>query len=63
MRQRTGNPSNLTSLASPELDFVALAQGMGVPGGRAETCEQLAQLTEQGLAAPGPFLIHAALRG
>jgi hypothetical protein len=35
---------------------------MGVPAGKAETCEQLAALIEKGLAQAGPFLIHAALK-
>lgn len=60
MRQRTGSNA-LTSLAGPALDWVALAQGMGVPGGRADTAEQLAGLVAQGLSQEGPFVIHAAL--
>jgi acetolactate synthase-1/2/3 large subunit len=63
VRQRTPGTSNgLASLAGPVIDWVALATGMGVPAGRAETCEQLAALIEKGLAQPGPFLIHAALK-
>jgi acetolactate synthase-1/2/3 large subunit len=61
MRQRTGQANSLTSLAGPAIDWVALATGMGVPAGRAETCEQLAELMHKGLECPGPFLIHAAL--
>lgn len=63
MRQRTpGSSQGLTSLAGPAIDWVALATGMGVPAGCAETGEQLATLIEQGLARAGPFLIHAALK-
>lgn len=62
MRQRSGNPGQLTSLAGPEIDWVALASGMGVPAGRAQDCQQLIQLINQGLQQQGPFLIHADLR-
>lgn len=61
MRQRTGQANSLTSLAGPAIDWVALATGMGVGAGRADTCEQLAELMRRGLQQPGPFLIHAAL--
>jgi acetolactate synthase-1/2/3 large subunit len=62
MRQRTpGSSTGLTSLAGPVIDWVALATGMGVPAGRAETVEQLAALINKGLDQAGPFLIHAAL--
>eukprot|EP00775_Hariotina_reticulata_P010637 gene10637-10795_t len=39
MRQRSGSMA-MTSLSEPELDWVALAAGMGVGGGRARTAEQ-----------------------
>jgi acetolactate synthase-1/2/3 large subunit len=61
MRQRTGHANSLTSLAGPVIDWVALATGMGVPAGQAETSQQLAKLMQQGLQRQGPFLIHAAL--
>lgn len=61
MRQRTGQANSLTSLAGPAIDWVALATGLGVPAGRADTCEQLAELLQRGLQEQGPFLIHAAL--
>lgn len=61
MRQRTGQANSLTSLAGPAIDWVALATGMGVPAGRAETSQQLVELVQQGLQRQGPFLIHAAL--
>jgi hypothetical protein len=32
-----------------------------VAAGRADTCEQLAELIKKGLQQQGPFLIHAAL--
>eukprot|EP00879_Flechtneria_rotunda_P030189 GHRR01032789.1.p1 GENE.GHRR01032789.1~~GHRR01032789.1.p1 ORF type:complete len:121 (+),score=24.49 GHRR01032789.1:729-1091(+) len=60
MRQRTGS-SFLTTLSGPSIDWVALAKGMGVPAGRADSVQGLAQLMKEGLAQKGPFLIHAAL--
>lgn len=61
MRQRSGTANSLTSLTGPAIDWVSLAGGMGVPGGRADTCEELVELINKGLSAEGPFLIHAAL--
>jgi acetolactate synthase-1/2/3 large subunit len=61
MRQRTGQSNSLTSLSGPAIDWVALATGLGVPAGRADSCEQLAELLQRGLREQGPFLIHAAL--
>lgn len=48
----------LTSLGRPNLDWVALAQGMGVPGVRVETAEALARELERALKEPGPRLIE-----
>jgi len=44
-------------LASPVIDFVALAQSMGVPGVRVDRPEQVGPAIQQALAHPGPFLI------
>jgi acetolactate synthase-1/2/3 large subunit len=52
----------LLDLGGPSLDFVAMAQGMGVPGSRAETAEQLADQLRRALAEPGPHLVQAVLR-
>ncbi|MCB1173670.1 MAG: acetolactate synthase large subunit [Leptospiraceae bacterium] len=46
-------------LASPALDFCALAQGMGVPGRKAETAEDFNAALEWALAEKGPHLIDA----
>jgi acetolactate synthase-1/2/3 large subunit len=46
-------------LSRPDLDFVALATGMGVPASRATTAEELAGALSRALAAPGPHLIEA----
>lgn len=61
MRQRTGNSHAFTSLTAPAIDWVALAAGMGVPAGRAESVDEMAAMIEKGLQTRGPFLIHAAL--
>jgi acetolactate synthase I/II/III large subunit len=53
----------LLDLGGPRLDFVAIAQGMGVPGSRAETAEELAEQLRRALAEPGPHLIQAVLGG
>lgn len=52
----------LLDLGGPALDFVSLAQGMGVPASRATTAEELADQLRRALAEPGPHLIDAVLR-
>jgi len=51
----------MLNLTEPDLDFVALARGMGVPARRVETAEALTRALEESYAAPGPSLIEAAL--
>jgi acetolactate synthase I/II/III large subunit len=51
----------MLELSSPDLDFVSLAQGMGVPASRARTAEDLAGPLEGALREPGPHLIEAVL--
>jgi acetolactate synthase-1/2/3 large subunit len=46
----------------PALDFVALAQGMGVPATRATTAEEFADQLARALHEPGPALVEAVLR-
>jgi acetolactate synthase-1/2/3 large subunit len=53
----------LLDLTEPDLDFVALAQGMGVPGQRVETAEALASAMETSFRQPGPSLIEVVLPG
>ncbi len=50
-----------TQLARPELDWVALARGQGVPANRVESADALARELERALAEPGPHLIEAVL--
>jgi len=51
----------LLDLGGPNLDFVALASGMGVPATRATTAEELADQLRRALEEPGPHLIDAVL--
>jgi acetolactate synthase I/II/III large subunit len=46
-------------LGGPNLDFVAIAHGLGVPGVRADTSEDLVAALERAAAEPGPHLIEA----
>ncbi|WP_436495465.1 acetolactate synthase large subunit [Actinokineospora sp. HUAS TT18] len=51
--------NSLLDLSTPDMDFVAIAQGMGVPATRATTAEELAEQFSRALAEPGPHLIDA----
>ena len=51
----------MLDLDRPDLDFVSLSAGMGVPARRVETAEALTRALEEGYAEPGPSLIEAAL--
>jgi len=48
----------MMDLSNPDLDWVSLAQGMGVEAARAETMERFADLFAQANARPGPFVIE-----
>ena len=52
---------SLLDLTRPDLDFVSLAGGLGVPAGRARTAGEFAALLRRSLAEPGPFLIEATV--
>ncbi len=51
----------LTDLGPPDLDWVSLARGLGVPGERAETAEGFATALGRAYATPGPYLVEAVL--
>jgi acetolactate synthase-1/2/3 large subunit len=51
----------LLDLTDPELDFVSLAKGMGVPGQRVERAEALTSAMEKSFTEPGPSLIEVVL--
>ena len=45
-------------LARPDLDFVEIARGQGVPAVRVDTGEELAAALERAVAEPGPHLVE-----
>jgi acetolactate synthase-1/2/3 large subunit len=49
----------LFGIGSPDLDFVAMAEGMGVPGVRVDDAQGFAAALREALAEPGPRLIEA----
>jgi acetolactate synthase-1/2/3 large subunit len=51
----------LFDLSRPDLDFVSLARGMGVPGVRVESAEALVKALEDSYAESGPRMIEVAL--
>lgn len=52
---------DMLDLGRPDLDFVRLARGMGVPGERVETMEEFNHALAHGLAEPGPYLVEVML--
>lgn len=60
-----GNPGpraiDMLSLDRPALDWVQMAQSMGVEALRATNCDELEAALEDGLANKGPVLIEVAL--
>ena len=48
-------------LSRPDLDFVQIAGGFGVPAVRATTAEEMSGALERALAEPGPHLIEAVV--
>jgi acetolactate synthase-1/2/3 large subunit len=59
---RPGQKANdMLEIGRPDLDWVALATGMGVPASRVTNCESLAKQVQGGLAEAGPHLIEAVL--
>jgi acetolactate synthase-1/2/3 large subunit len=53
--------AELLDLSRPDLDFVAMATGMGVPATRAHTAAELADQFSKAVAEPGPHLIEAVV--
>ena len=48
-------------LDSPDLDWVSISEGMGVPAARADNAEAFAAALRRGIEEPGPFLIEALI--
>ncbi len=53
--------NEVLELDRPDLDFVSLARGMGVPASRATDAEEFTSQLERALAEPGPSLVEAVL--
>jgi acetolactate synthase I/II/III large subunit len=51
----------LLDLSPPEIDFVALARGFGVPASRPETADAFSDALERAFREPGPHLIEAVV--
>ena len=51
----------MLDLHQPDLDFVSLARGMGVPATRAETAAEFSEQLARALAEPGPNLVEAVV--
>ncbi|MFI5674427.1 acetolactate synthase large subunit [Streptomyces cellulosae] len=52
----------LLDLRRPDIDFTAVATGLGVPATRASSTAELAEQFSTALATPGPHLIEAILQ-
>jgi acetolactate synthase-1/2/3 large subunit len=65
MRVGAANPGpkamSMLDLSRPELDFTALAQGMGVPAVRATDATAFHAALARSFATPGPFLIEVVI--
>jgi acetolactate synthase-1/2/3 large subunit len=57
--QPTPKTLSMLDLSRPDLDFVALAQGMGVRASRASTAEEFDAQLAEAMASAGPRLIEA----
>jgi acetolactate synthase-1/2/3 large subunit len=64
-RVGAGTPGPLAQgmleIGRPDLDFTALARGMGVPASRATTAEEFSRQLEGALREDGPVLVEALL--
>ena len=52
---------SMFDLSNPDLDFVSLARGMGVPAERADTAESFTLALERSLREDGPHVIEAII--
>ncbi|NNN22367.1 MAG: acetolactate synthase large subunit [Acidimicrobiales bacterium] len=51
----------MLDISNPDMNFLELAKGLGVPATRAETAEELSDAISKSYATEGPHLIHAVL--
>jgi len=52
---------DMLDIGNPDLDWVRMANGMGVEAARADSCEQLADLLAQSFSRKGPFVIELVM--
>ncbi len=52
---------DMLSLDRPNLDWVAMAKGMGVEAARANSADELVKALDAGLHNEGPYLIELAM--
>jgi len=53
--------ADLFAIGRPDIDWVLLAKGMGVPGSRASSLDEFTKKLQEGFAADGPTLIEVVL--
>jgi acetolactate synthase-1/2/3 large subunit len=65
MRVGAHNPGpkamSMLDLSKPDLDWISLAKGMGVPALRPTDAESFSKALAESFATPGPFLIEAVI--
>ena len=55
------NANSMLTLGNPNLDWVMIAKGFGVEGGRASNFDELAVQFKRGLDRHGPYLVELVL--
>ncbi|MEM9620983.1 MAG: acetolactate synthase large subunit [Pseudomonadota bacterium] len=55
--------ASLFELNNPDIDWVSLANGYGVPGKLAQSAEDFILALDEGMRTPGPYLIEAVVSG
>ncbi len=55
--------ASMFDLTEPDIDWVSLAKGYGVPGRRATTADEFVLALEEGINTEGPYLIEAVTIG
>jgi acetolactate synthase-1/2/3 large subunit len=58
---KRGPAADMIDISRPELNFVRMSEGMGVPAARAKTTREFLRIFTQALKNSGPFLIQADL--
>jgi acetolactate synthase-1/2/3 large subunit len=60
-----GNPGrkalDMLNIGQPDIDWVALAKSLGVPGAKATNMEEFNRHFAAGVATPGPFLVEVMM--